>query len=310
MSSGKFTFIRNCPTIQIMNMEISNAEINDVTDTALWVAAYRAEETERKDALFQDSFASLLVGSLGTLIATRTQGSRYTAWSVVIRTCIIDKFILDLISKKIDTVINLGAGLDTRPYRLDLPENTRWIEVDFPKIIDHKEEKLKNEIPKCHLERIKLDLSNTIERNKFLTKISAESKNVLILTEGVVPYLSNEDVKSLAEALYQHENFRYWVTEYYSPEILQFLRTPKRLKQMRNAPFLFYPENWFGFFKNAGWKEFETKYFGVESEKLGRTPPTPGWLKSDVELESESKKNSVKYFLGYTIFNRNNSSVL
>lgn len=277
-------------------------EINDVTDTALWVAAYRAEETNRKDALFHDSYAQLLVGDMGPLIATRTQGSRYTAWSVVIRTFIIDRFILKLIPEKIDTVLNLGAGLDTRPYRLDLPGDLRWIEVDFPKIIDHKEEKLKGIAPKCRLERVKLDLSDASLRNNFLSKISSESKNVLIITEGVIPYLSNEDARSLADSLYQFENFRYWITEYYSPEILKFLRTPKRLQQMRNAPFLFYPDDWFGFFKEAGWLQLETKYFGAESEKLGRTPPTPGWLKTADALEIN--KEAIKYYLGYSIFDK------
>jgi methyltransferase (TIGR00027 family) len=284
-----------------MNKDLSQAEINDVTDTALWVAAYRAEESLRKDALFHDTFASLLVGEQGELIATRTQGSRYTAWSVVIRTHIIDHFIMNLIPTGIDTVLNLGAGLDTRPYRLNLPSNLRWIEVDFPKIIDHKNEKLKDQTPRCQLERVQLDLSNAEIRDEFLSKISRESKNVLVITEGVIPYLSNEDARSLADALKKHHNFVHWITEYYSPEILKFLRTPKRLTQMRNAPFLFYPDNWFDFFKQSGWDIQDTKYFGVESEKLGRTPPTPGWLKS-LDASDESTKNLVKYYLGYSIY--------
>lgn len=284
-----------------MNKDLSQADINDVTDTALWVAAYRAQESERADALFNDNKAALLVGDMGELIATRTQGSRYTAWSVVIRTHIIDQFIQKLLTENIDTVINLGAGLDTRPYRLELDAKLRWIEVDFPKIIDHKNEKLYGETPRCRLERLALDLSNEEERLSFLQKISSESKNVLIITEGVIPYLSNTDALSLLQSLKQFKNFKYWITEYYSPEILKFLRTPKRLSEMRNAPFLFYPENWFNFFEDNGWKQLETKYFGVESQKLGRTPPTPGWLKAsdpnDLEL-----KNSVKYYLGYSIY--------
>ena len=275
-------------------------EIQDVTDTALWVAAYRAEETARKDALFKDHFATLLVGDLGAKLATRTQGSRYTAWSVVIRTFIIDDFIQNLIAQGIDTVINLGAGLDTRPYRLNLPKSLRWVEVDFPKIINLKNEKLKNEIPLCSLERLSLDLSDELLRDQFLKNISLESKNVLILTEGVIPYLSNEEAASLASALKSFDNFNYWITEYYSPEILEFLRTPKRLKQMKNAPFLFYPENWFDFFQNIGWNHIETKYFGIESDKIGRTPPTPGWLKNEVEYEK--KKNEVKTYLGYSVY--------
>ena len=285
-----------------MNKDLSQAEIKDVTDTALWVAAYRASETQRKDALFQDQFAAILVGDEGELIATRTQGSRYTAWSVVIRTLIIDRFIMELLPQNIDTVINLGAGLDTRPYRLDLPAHLRWIEVDFANIIELKNQKLKDQNPKCRLERLSLDLSDETIRNNFLTKISQESKNVLILTEGVVPYLSNENARSLADALFKYDNFKFWITEYYSPEILKFLRTPKRLEQMKNAPFLFYPENWFEFFAQSGWKEISTKYFGVESNKLGRTPPTPGWMKN-VDLSTE-ELNAVKYYLGYSIYQK------
>ncbi len=278
-------------------------EISDVTDTAIWVAAYRAEEAQRSDALFKDDLASLLIGNSGKLVATRTQGSRYTAWSVVIRTYIIDQFIHNLLSKGVDTVLNLGAGLDTRPYRLQLPSHLRWVEVDFPKIIKLKDEKLKDHKTNCKLERFPLDLSNVDIRDSFLKKISNESKNVLIVTEGVIPYLSNADAKSLADALHSNENFRYWITEYYSPEILEFLRTPKRLDQMKNAPFLFYPEDWFLFFKEAGWPALETKYFGIESQELGRTSPTPGWLKDSKDLSKE-KIDSVKKFLGYSIHTR------
>lgn len=284
-----------------MNKDLSQSEINDVTDTALWVAAYRAEESLRPDALFNDSFASLLVGEEGSLIALRTQGSRYTAWSVVIRTLIIDRFMQDLIPQNIDTVLNLGAGLDTRPYRLDLPPSLRWIEVDFPKIIDHKDSILKNDTPKCKLERVKLDLSNEELRNIFLKKISNESRKVLVLTEGVIPYLKNTEARSLADTLRSQLNFKYWITEYYSPEILNFLRTPKRLHEMKNAPFQFYPDDWFKFFEESGWTQLETKYFGVESQKLGRTPPTPGWLKN-VQFDEEKLKESMKYYLGYSIF--------
>lgn len=284
-----------------MSMKIETLEINDVTDTALWVAAYRAEESERKDALFKDPYASLLLGEAGSKVAIRTQGSRYTSWSVVIRTYIIDKFITDLVKdQNIDTVLNLGAGLDTRPYRLLIPKDLRWIEVDFPKIINTKEEKLKAVNPLCRLERVKLDLSIENLREEFLAKVASESKKVLVMTEGVVPYLSNEDAASLASSLHRHPNFCYWITEYYSPEILKFLRTPKRLKQMKNAPFLFYPENWFDFFKGLGWKQKETKFFGVESEKVGRTPPTPGWVKDNPEKSIEDTKE----FLGYSILER------
>jgi methyltransferase (TIGR00027 family) len=278
----------------------SSNEINHVSDTALWIAAYRMEETNRPDALFHDPYAQLLIGENGNKIATRTQGSRFTSWSVVIRTYIIDNFINSLVEKKIDTVINIGAGLDTRPYRLNLPKNLNWIEVDFENIIEHKTEILKNITPNCNLERISIDILNIEMREKFFNELALKSKSVLILTEGLIPYLSNEAAALLASSFIKYENFHYWITEYYSPEILEFLRTPKRIKQMKNSPFLFYPNNWKNFFVDLGWNELKTIYFGVESEKVGRTPPMPGWLKND--STDVQKKEAIKYFLGYSLY--------
>jgi Leucine carboxyl methyltransferase len=57
-------------------------------------------------------------------------------------------------------VVNLAAGLDTRPYRMDLPSSRLWVEVDLPDLLDYKEEVLKSESPRCRLERVRLDLSN------------------------------------------------------------------------------------------------------------------------------------------------------
>ena len=49
-------------------------------------------------------------------------------------------------------VVNLAAGLDARPYRMDLPRALQWIEVDLPGILDHKEELLRDEKPVCQLD--------------------------------------------------------------------------------------------------------------------------------------------------------------
>lgn len=43
--------------------------VRDVSDTALWVAVYRARETERPDALFRDPYARRLAGARGEQIA-------------------------------------------------------------------------------------------------------------------------------------------------------------------------------------------------------------------------------------------------
>ncbi len=279
----------------------SNPIIHDVTDTALWVAVYRALETERADALFRDPLADRLAGERGRKIAASTSGSRYTAWAVVIRTCIIDDFIRELIADGVDTVINLGAGLDTRPYRMDIPESLRWIEVDFPHMIKLKEELLAEEKPSCRMERVKLDLSDGEAREKLFSRIGSESRKALILTEGVIPYLSPEQVASLAESLKRQPSFRFWILDYYSARVVKFFQSKKWMRQMRNAPFLFYPEEWFEFFSKHGWKARETRYFGEKSLELGRAMPMPWWARILMVFAPERERKVQRKFMGYSL---------
>lgn len=76
----------------------------------------------------------------------------------------------------VEIIINLGAGLDTRPYRMDLPPSLVWIEVDYPHILEFKKEKVKNEKPKCLLKHLKMDLLNRKDRQDFFSDINAETK--------------------------------------------------------------------------------------------------------------------------------------
>src|SRR6185312_5485152 len=102
--------------------------IDNISDTARWVAVYRAWETARPDALFRDPFAERLAGERGRAIAAVTPRAAVTGWSAVTRTKLIDDLVLDSIAHGCDRVLNLAAGFDTRPYRLALPRALTWIE--------------------------------------------------------------------------------------------------------------------------------------------------------------------------------------
>src|SRR5262245_18779862 len=119
----------------------SATSLPDVCDTARWVAAHRAIESARSDRLFVDPFAARLAGERGRSIAKRLPwwARTNTAWSSVVRTHLIDELVLSSIRNGSDRVVNLAAGLDTRPYRLDLPATLRWVEADLPDIVKEKE---------------------------------------------------------------------------------------------------------------------------------------------------------------------------
>ena len=193
------------------------------------------------------------------------------AWPMVVRTVCFDELISMLVSGGVDTVINLAAGLDSRPYRMDLPASLQWIEIDFPEMIAYKQEYLKDEVPRCRLERISLDLTNIEGRRQALARINAAASTAVVLTEGLLAYLRPEDVSSLAQDLHDQSHCRYWITDMVAPAILK--RTLKYWgKQLAsaNAPMHFAPEDGTEFFRPQGWKLVEYREMLAESRRLKR----------------------------------------
>src|SRR5882724_4996675 len=161
--------------------------LRNVSDTALWVAVFRAQESERKDALFFDPYARELAGARGAEIAKQIG---MPGWPIVVRTQVLDEMILKAVEEDgFDTVLNLAAGLDTRPYRLALPATLRWIEVDLPTMVEYKKEVLKQAKCFCRLERHAVDLADPQARRALFTKVGAAADKVLVVTEGLLIYL-------------------------------------------------------------------------------------------------------------------------
>ena len=116
-------------------MDAPDAALKNISDTAFWVAAYRARETARADALFRDPLARRLAGPRGAAIADGLAPDHRQEWAFTTRTVLFDTLIDAEVGRGVDIVVNLAAGLDTRPYRMDLPASLLWIEVDLPPLI-------------------------------------------------------------------------------------------------------------------------------------------------------------------------------
>jgi len=164
--------------------------VRNISDTARWAAVFRAEETERPDAIFRDPYAKELAGTLGLDIANSLPEGKNHAWAWVARTYLFDQYIEREIQRGADMVVNLAAGLDARPYRMNLPDSFQWVEVDLPEILNYKEEILAQEKPACALERVRLDLTNTTARRELFQQVGKGSSKALIITEGLLAYLT------------------------------------------------------------------------------------------------------------------------
>ena len=228
--------------------------VRNISDTALWVAHYRAVESERPDAHFRDPYARALAGERGARIARSQQFGERNAWAFVARTVLIDRMIADAIRAGVDLVINLAAGLDTRPFRMDLPPALRWIEVDLPGILEYKEQILGAAVSRCSLERVRLDLSEEGARRALFTRLDASARDTLIVSEGLLIYLSPAQVSSLARDLGAQPTFRHWIIDLSSPGLMKMLaRQTGQAIVEAGAPFQFAPFEGPDFFRPLGW---------------------------------------------------------
>jgi methyltransferase (TIGR00027 family) len=247
--------------------------VRSVSDTARWVAYFRARETQRADALFRDPFAERLAGEHGFQIAnTLTDGNKHE-WAWVARTYLFDQFLAREIEAGATLVINLAAGLDARPYRMELPPTLQWVEVDLPEIISYKQEVLANEQPKCRLERISLDLSDGPARRKLFADLDGRAKKIVVASEGLLIYFTAEEVASLACDLASTSHFQNWVIDLASPGQLRLMQrsTGKQLSEA-GAAFKFGPAEGAKFFNPHGWDPSDVQGMLKTAAQFKRAP--------------------------------------
>ena len=286
---------------------MTETNIQNVPDTAFMAAAYRAIENESPHALFNDPLADKLAGERGrSIVASLPPRAMMGGWSVIIRTCIIDELIQQAVAEGVDTILNLGAGLDTRPYRMTLPETLRWIEVDHPTVIEWKRTQLTQEKPRCQLERIALDLADAQARRQLLDEVVGRSSKVMVLTEAVTPYLPEEVVAALGADLRTRAAMKYWIVDYFSPASYEYRRRSGMSRAMKNAPFLFEPKDYFGFFAAAGWQPKEIRYFAEEAQRLRRPAPFPWRVRLITAvlgiLIPPEKRRAMRQYAGFVLF--------
>jgi methyltransferase (TIGR00027 family) len=263
-------------------------------------------ESERPDALFRDPYARKLAGERGERILASMKKGQAWAWPMIVRTAVMDEIILRTIERDgVDTVLNLAAGLDTRPYRLPLPRSLHWVEADFPDVITYKQELLKGERPVCALEHVGIDLTDVPRRCALFERIAGAARRVLVVSEGLLVYLTPEQVAALASDLAAPAPFHWWLIDLASPRLLKMMeKTWGRAVAAGNAPFLFGPAEGTWFFQAYGWREAEFRSMWEESLRLKRTMPL-AWLWNLVgRLYPKSKREEFRRMSGIVLLQR------
>jgi methyltransferase (TIGR00027 family) len=284
----------------------NSSPVSHVSDTARWVAMYRALETERPDALFHDHYARRLAGPEGEEILRTLPRAREFAWPMIVRTAVMDEITMRRIQRDgVDTVVNLAAGLDARPYRLPLPQTLRWFEADFPDMLDYKASQLSGERPGCALELLRVDLTDTAARRAALEQATAGAKRALVIAEGLLVYLEREQVTDLARDLFAQPSIRYWLIDIAMPRLLRMMeKTWGRSLQAGSARFRFAPAEGTAFFQPLGWREAEFHSNWEDSFRLNRTMKRAKFYRFLSHFYPKRMREQFKRFAGVVLLER------
>ncbi|MBK6851108.1 MAG: SAM-dependent methyltransferase [Burkholderiales bacterium] len=276
--------------------------IQHISETALWVAMYRALETERSDALFRDPWARRMAGSVGERIMRSMPFGEAMGWAMVVRTAVIDELVQRCIGRGARCVVNLGAGLDTRAFRLDLPGDLHWIDVDLPEMVAYREENLLGATPACQHRHIAADLNKPGPLHDVLGEAHEQGGPILVLSEGLLVYLEPAQVAHLAIGLHAEAHARWWITDIISPLLLATVGASWQPRLARaGAALRFAPADSADFFGKLGWRQAEFHPVWDAAGRLGRPAPMAWWWNSFGAVALPGGHASLRRMAGLTL---------
>jgi methyltransferase (TIGR00027 family) len=175
--------------------------------TAIGMAAARAVEGDRPDRLFEDPFAWDFVSQAASegLFPERPGEGSLDVWDAMagyfaLRTRFFDDFVVGACTSGCRQVVVLGAGLDTRAYRLPWPDGVRLLELDTPGVLGFKERVLsrRRAVARCQRVAVAVDLLRDWPAAVAAAGFGANSATAW-LAEGLLRYLGPGGTTRLLE---------------------------------------------------------------------------------------------------------------
>lgn len=179
--------------------------LDRVARTARWTAAERARETARPDRLFDDPFAATLAGAEGLAMAGQMRhGGVFDTPGFAVRTRFFDDALVTTLrrSDAVTQAVLVAAGMDARAFRLPLPPDLEWYELDRPDLLALKDRSLDElgATPRCARHPVGVDL--TAAWAEPLVDAGFEpSRPTVWLVEGLIFYLEPDSVHRLLDEI-------------------------------------------------------------------------------------------------------------
>jgi len=170
-----------------------------ISKTAFYCCGVRMQDAERDQPVCGDTYAKAFMNEQGLQILEAFKDETRPNTSNVGRHRIID----DLLRHELEadpnlTVVIIGAGFDTRAFRL---KGGTWIELDEPQVITYKDERLPAANSENELQRISIDFATESLEQK-LASFSGRNP-VAVVIEGVFMYLEETAIEQVLQTLHR-----------------------------------------------------------------------------------------------------------
>lgn len=182
---------------------------SQVSLTSLAVAAHRAIETERPGALFADPHARLLAGADGFRVADELAATSSfplpppTPGMFAVRTRFFDDAIAEAMRRPdIRQVVALGAGMDTRAFRMAWPAATHLYEIDRGNDLAYKEALLRacGATARCTRSTVHADLATNWAPALLASAFEPERPTVWV-AEGILYFFDDVQLRRLLDQI-------------------------------------------------------------------------------------------------------------
>ena len=168
-------------------------KIDGVAETLLITLYMRASDAKTKKPILND-FKSLEIMEQIEYDFDKFKNSKMSFYGTMARICVMDRKIKEFIERNPKcSIVSVGCGLDTRFERVDNGQ-IKWYNLDFPEVIEARKHFFKENDRVVNIAKSALDKTWTKEVRK-------DEEALLIVSEGVLIYLKEDEVKELLNIL-------------------------------------------------------------------------------------------------------------
>lgn len=177
-------------------MDLERIDLTGAQETTLATLYGKAMESRKPDSILGDKEADRALRRVDYDFS-KLRIRRTDHLSLATRAKAYDTWARQFLSQHPDcTVLHLGCGLDTRVYRIDPPPTVRWYDVDFPDVIELRQ--------RLFPSRAGMQMIATSVTDPNLLDTVPGDKPVLVIAEGVTPYLPAADGIATLRRITEH----------------------------------------------------------------------------------------------------------